>query len=99
MVERAAVNRDVAGSSPASGANFTSRWWTATASVGRVRKMPKCVVKRVVNGMPSNKYGTIPRPSRYCPPTAREARTSETPTMKGVNENEILALQTEGYIL
>jgi hypothetical protein len=71
MVEHAAVNRVVEGSSPASGANFTSRWRTTTASVGRRQKMRKCVVKRVVNEMPTNKYGTILQESRHYPPTTR----------------------------
>lgn len=54
MVEHAAVNRVVVGSSPTSGANFKSRWRTTTASESGRQKMPKCVVKRVVNAMRAN---------------------------------------------
>ena len=41
MVEQPAVNRRVAGSSPASGANIASRWRTTTAPDKRASKLPK----------------------------------------------------------
>jgi hypothetical protein len=71
MVEHAAVNRVVAGSSPASGANFASRWRTTTASESRRQKMPKCVVKCVVNEMRADDPRTVLIESRYHPFTAR----------------------------
>lgn len=41
MVEHAAVNRVVEGSSPSSGASFASRWRTTTAHPKKTEKSPK----------------------------------------------------------
>ena len=71
MVEHAAVNRVVEGSSPSSGANFTSHWWTMTASSGRPQKIRECVVKCVVTDVCEGYPITTRKEISHNSPTAR----------------------------
>lgn len=71
MVEHAAVNRVVEGSSPSSGANFTSRWRTTATSEEWGRKPPKCVVKRVVTAGGMQISSEFPQNSGHYPLTVR----------------------------
>ena len=92
MVEHAAVNRVVVGSSPTSGANFASRWWTTTAAGGNASNRCKCVVKRVVTVDGDIISPLFTEDSVAIRPLSFNQLGSKTPMLKGVYENKILVV-------
>jgi hypothetical protein len=95
MVEHAAVNRDVEGSSPSSGAILLSRWRTTTVSSGRALKRRKntqvcseTCSKRRMDEQKSHSPQNIRVLLLHCSLSKNFGDTE----LKGVYENEILAL-------
>ena len=99
MVEQPAVNRRVAGSSPASGANFASRWWTMTASRKKASKLANCQknCQKKFAGMTCR-----PRSRRFFSHVCQTllwAKYASVVLMKGTHERAVLYVQAQRHLL